>query len=671
MKKETSCINSRAVIEYIKEHRPESCSDLIQNIDPELDGMSDPEAYLTDPNNWISCVVICELYLRARTIMQDEQVAYNIGRYAVEKTSMGYAQSILVKAFWSAKKALRHAQKINDKWNRSKRVELVEIRRNRATVRLHWDTQMKLSKDLCLINQGTYTFLPLVWGGKPFSLHEQCCFFEGAPFCEYQLKWPVRNRLHEIISRFFTSKSVLKETIREMENDKRVIEMKYEEVNRLNIKLNQKINQLTAIQDTGKAILSVLDLKRLLTVILNLIANVCHINRAIIMLVNEDEQCLEYIHGTSSVNEVPQAIRDYRVSLDRVSNILVRVANTGRPEYIPRVDHSQLRKENIVLAYGKPSSVYVVPLITRSKVIGVIATDGIDGVGVPDETRATLEVFAPQIAIAIENAKLYGQLQKKMTELKRSHALLSRAERFSFLGNLAARLAHEIKNPLTAIRTFLQMLPRKYDDKEFMEEFYEIALEETMRVNNLITELLDLVKHKESNFAFNDLHALIDKMVLLVSPQTKEKEIEVVRHYDTDLGQGWFDAEQIKQVILNLLSNAVDFTPHGGRIEIVTRKRAEKGVDEANISIRNKGSSISKAIVDKIFDPYFTTKHRSDMHNGTGLGLFIAHQNMTAHGGNIEVDSQFENGTSFLLRLPLAAAQNTTADGEDERNDAH
>lgn len=144
-----------------------------------------------------------------------------------------------------------------------------------------------------------------------------------------------------------------------------------------------------------------------------------------------------------------------------------------------------------------------------------------------------------------------------------------------------------------------------------------------------------------------------------------------MRHYDTDLGQGWFDAEQIKQVILNLLSNAVDFTPHGGRIEIVTRKRAEKGVDEANISIRNKGSSISKAIVDKIFDPYFTTKHRSDMHNGTGLGLFIAHQNMTAHGGNIEVDSQFENGTSFLLRLPLAAAQNTTADGEDERNDAH
>ena len=669
MKKETSCINSRSVIEYIKEHRPESCSNLIQHLDSEIDNMPDPEAYLTDPNNWISCAVICKLYHRARTIMQDERAAYNIGRYAVEKTSMGYAQRIIVKAFWSARKALRHAQKINDKWNRSKQVELVETRRNRATVRLHWDKNMELSKDLCWINQGTYTYLPLVWGGKPFILHERCCFFEGAPYCEYQLKWPARNRLYEIFSRFFTSKSVLMETIREMENDKHIIETKYEEVNRLNTKLNQKIKQLTAIQDTGKAILSVLDLDHLLTVIMNLIANVCHINRAIIMLVNEDEQCLEYIHGTSSVGEVPQEVRDYRVPLERVSNILVRVANTGHPEYIPRVDHSQLRKENIVLAYGKPSSVYVVPLITRSKVIGVIATDGREGVGVPDETRATLEVFSPQIAIAIENARLYGRLQEQMTELQHSHALLSRAERFSFLGNLAARLAHEIKNPLTAIRTFLQMLPRKYDDREFMEGFYEIALEETMRVNNLMTELLDLVKHKESNFAFNDLHALIEKMVLLVSPQTKEKRITVQRQYDPEIGQLWVDSEQIKQVILNLLSNAVDFTPHGGRIEIVTNKTdAKNDRYETRILIRDNGIGISDTMIDKIFDPYFTTKHRSDIHNGTGLGLFIAHQNMTAHGGSIDVHSQVDKGTTFILRLPFESEPAVPKERGDKRD---
>jgi signal transduction histidine kinase len=96
-------------------------------------------------------------------------------------------------------------------------------------------------------------------------------------------------------------------------------------------------------------------------------------------------------------------------------------------------------------------------------------------------------------------------------ELKRSQALLSRAEKLSFLGNMAARLAHEIKNPMTAIGTFIQMLPQKYDNEEFRTEFHEIAMEETARVNNLITELMDLVKTKESHFELNDVNELIDR----------------------------------------------------------------------------------------------------------------------------------------------------------------
>jgi signal transduction histidine kinase len=274
------------------------------------------------------------------------------------------------------------------------------------------------------------------------------------------------------------------------------------------------------------------------------------------MLVNEKEEYLEYIYGVGFDGDVPEEIKNYRVPLRRVSNILARVTNTGRPEYVPEVKSSSLRKENIILTRGKPISVYVVPLITRSKVIGVIATDAVDRKGVPKETRETLEIFAPQIAMAIENARLYCKLQEQMEELRRSHALLSRAEKFSFLGNLAARLAHEIKNPMTAIGTFIQMLPRKYEDEEFRVEFYKIAMEETNRVNDLITELLDLVKTRESHFELNDLHSLIDKMILLVSPQSNAKKIDVVRQFDPDIGQVWIDSEKMKQVFLNLLSNA-------------------------------------------------------------------------------------------------------------------
>ena len=443
------------------------------------------------------------------------------------------------------------------------------------------------------------------------------------------------------------------ETITEMEEDKAVIQQKYDEVNLLNIELNKRVKQLEAIQETGKAILSLLDLEQLLTVIMNLLSNVCRINRAVIMLVNEDQGFLEYIHGIGFNGDVPEVIRNYKVSLSRLSNILVRVTNTGQPEYIPEVKRSILRKENIMLTHGKPTSVYVLPLITRSRVIGIIATDAIDGKGVPKETRETLEVFAPQIAIAIENAKLYSRLQQQMEELKQSHALLSRSEKFSFLGNLAARLAHEIKNPMTAIGTFIQMMPQKYHDEEFRNNFHKIAMEETLRINNLITELLDLVNTKESHIELNDLHGLIDTMILLISPQSKAKKIDVSCQFDPNIGQVWMDSEKMKQVVLNILSNAVDFTSEGGKIQLITTKYTEKEKQNTvSIEIRDNGPGIPPSHIDKVFDPYFTTKHKSNMHRGTGLGLFIAHQNMQDHGGIIQVRNHKNKGAIFTLILP-------------------
>jgi len=198
------------------------------------------------------------------------------------------------------------------------------------------------------------------------------------------------------------------------------------------------------------------------------------------------------------------------------------------------------------------------------------------------------------------------------------------------------------------------MLPRKFNDEEFRTNFYEIAMEETNRVNNMITELLDLINTRESQFELNNLHDLIDKMIFLISPQSKAKDIEIVREFDTSIGQVKMDSEKIKQVILNLLSNAVDFTPERGRIEISTAKESMNGSRESiRIEIKDNGIGISPSMMNKIFDPYFTTKHKSNMHNGTGLGLFIAHQNIQDHKGTIDVQSEVDKGTTFILNLPI------------------
>jgi len=671
MEKETCCINTRAIIDYVKAHNKGDCSQVLDRLDPEINSLHDPEGFLRDPNNWVSCAVVCKLFERARMAFDDEMIAFKIAKYATENAALGYAQGIIVKTFWSIEMCLKNLQKINDKWNRSKKVELVEIRRNDAIVRLHWNAQMHSSKDICLYNRGAYTFIPLIWGGKPIIVEENCCYFEGSPYCEYHLRWPFRNRFYEFYSRFFTSKSVLMETIREMEKDKEIIERKYEEVDRLNVELKRRIEQLVAIQETGKAILSVLDLDHLLTVIMNILSNVCQINRAMIMLINTELGCLEYLYALGFEGDVPEQVKNYTVPLSRVSNILARVASTGQPEYVPRVDSSSLSKGNIILTHGNPRAVFIIPLITRSKVIGIIATDGVEGEEIPEETRNTMEVFAPQIAIAIENARLYSKLQEQMAELRSSHALLSRAEKFSFLGNLSARLAHEIKNPMTAIETFLQMLPQKYDDEEFRKDFHKIALEETKRVNGLITELLDLVKKRETHFQFNDLHDLIDKMILLVSPQSNAKKIKVVRRFSPDIGQVWLDPEKMKEVILNLLSNALEFTLEGGKIEITTRICKEKEISKnICIEITDNGDGIPESMMETIFDPYFTTKHKSSIHKGTGLGLFIAHKNMLDHGGSIEAKSKINEGTTFYLTLPSEPFHrpSTLAPREDHAN---
>lgn len=653
MKKEVNCRNAKAIFEYVKAYNEDDISVLIENLDPEIDSLNDPVAFLTNPKKWVSTAIVVKLFERARHIFHDDNVPYKIAKFAVENTAFGNIQMMFVKVFWSYSNVLKHLQKINDQWNRNKKVEVVVTNKKNSIVRLHWNPKMNPSKDICLFNQGVYTFMPYIWGGKPLTLREEYCYFEGAPYCEYHLRFPYLNRFHELSSKYFTPKSILTEIIEDMEEDKKIIEKQYEEVYRLNLELNRKIKQLIAAQDTGKAILSILNLDQLLTTIMNILSNICRINRAIIMLRNDKEECLEYIHGIGFNGEIAEEIKKYRVPIHRVSNILARVATTGRVEYIPDVRISSLRKDNILLTIGRPTSVYVVPLITRTKVIGIIATDAVDEKGVPKDTRATLEIFAPQIAIAIENARLYRELQDQMLELKRSRAMLSKAEKFSFLGNLAARLGHEIKGPMAAISRFIEMLPHKFDDEEFRGNFQKLAMEETEKVNDLILELLDLARTKEPKFELNDLHGLIEKMILLISPHIKTKRINIIRKYDSNIVHAWMDSEKIKETILNILSNAVEFTHDGGKIEIITKNIAEQErPHRIRVEIRDNGKGIPETVIDKIFDPYFTSKQHGESGNSSGLGLFIAHQNIEDLSGTVEVRSKVNEGTTFILTLP-------------------
>jgi len=654
METQASCVNIKPVLEYLKNATSTvDIAEFVRGLDPEIDALENPIEYLTDPNNWISSIVLVKIHQRARTLLKDPEISFKIARFAIENSSLGYLQKVAVKIFFSPKNGLRHIQRINDKFSRTKRIELHDMDRNSAIIRLHWLPELVLSKDICLYNQGLYTYIPTIWVNKPLEIEETCCYFKGAPYCEYHLRWPFAYRLRHYFSRFFTSRAMLKEIISEQEKDKEIIVRKYEEVNQLNLQLSSKVTQLIAIQETGKAILSILEKDPLLTAVINILAKACSICRALIMITDDAGEKLHYLHAWGFDGETPDWMKNYTVPLERRGNILTKVAREGLECHLQEVRGEQLRKERFFSRENKPIAIYACPLITDAKVIGVIAIDAPSIRGVAKETRETLKIFAPFMAIAIGNAKLYSRLKSQMEELRHSRTLLNQAEKFAFLGHLAALLAHEIKNPMTAIGTYIQMLPEKAHSSTFIEDFYAVGMEEVARINNLITQLLDLASRKESHFEPADLNPLCEKMVTLFTPQAHVKRIQLQLDLDPEPCIFPMDEEKIRQVMLNLLSNAVEFTPANGTITLKTRRLLQPGHPPGFLlEVQDSGAGINPELLGRIFDPYFTTKQRSSIRQGTGLGLFIAQRNVQDHSGTIEVESRPGRGAHFVIHLP-------------------
>jgi signal transduction histidine kinase len=286
------------------------------------------------------------------------------------------------------------------------------------------------------------------------------------------------------------------------------------------------------------------------------------------------------------------------------------------------------------------------PLIYMNRLIGFINL----GSKVPEEMyfQEDLDLLYPlgnQVAIAIENANLYENLKKSQT-------IMRRADRLASLGTLIASLAHEIRNPLVSIKTFTQLLPERIDDEEFRNYFLKVASGEIDRLTGLINELLGFARPSEPRLEGEDVNSLIDKMEILVATEARKKNVTLNKNYARDLPQIKADAEQLKQVLLNLLLNAIQSTKGEGKIWIETRQVQVPIEDKVEpftqIEVRDTGVGIPKENLERIFDPFFSTRPE-----GSGLGLAISHQIIHDHGGFISVESEVGKGTSFKVHLPL------------------
>lgn len=244
-----------------------------------------------------------------------------------------------------------------------------------------------------------------------------------------------------------------------------------------------------------------------------------------------------------------------------------------------------------------------------------------------------------------------------VTQVKELEREKGRIERLASLGQVAAGMAHEIKNPLVSIKTFAELLPEKYENPEFRLDFSRIVSQEVERVNNLVTELLSFTRSSRLRCEEVNAGALMDEVLLLLSPQMDRQNVRVCRQYHPGVRPLWADKNQLKQAFLNVCLNGIQAMTGGGELRISVL--AESGRDytgkdlapggKVKIVVEDTGVGISAKEKDRVFDPFFSTKPE-----GVGIGLSISHKIVVDHGGTIQIRSRPGEGAAFEICLPAA-----------------
>jgi PAS domain S-box-containing protein len=230
---------------------------------------------------------------------------------------------------------------------------------------------------------------------------------------------------------------------------------------------------------------------------------------------------------------------------------------------------------------------------------------------------------------------------RDISELKKLREKLAQAERMAALGEVAAKVAHEIRNPLVSIGGFSRRLEKKLDGK--LKEYASIITREVNRLEVILKEILSFVKEARIHRQEVDVASIINDIISLYSQEIKQKGINVEIE-TTEVLKINVDPNRIKEALINIISNAIQALDKEGRLCIKTYKTADYGV----IEISDNGPGIKDNDLPYIFDPFFTTKIE-----GTGLGLAITHRIVEEHNGKIEVESHEGEGTTFKVYLPL------------------
>ena len=451
-----------------------------------------------------------------------------------------------------------------------------------------------------------------------------------------------------------------------------------------------KAYESSLLRRVGQVMQGILDLDRLLYAILTCVTagTALRFNRAVLLLVNEDEGVIEGKIGVGPSNSeeasriwtelgnrnltvddilaeydeqpdreespLTSAARGIRIAVNEADDILAQAVRT-RETCLVTEENALSISPTLWSALGTHHFV-AVPLVARDRVLGLILADNLySGAPITDDSVDLLTAFAGHAAVALDNAELYHQLEEQVQEVGRAYDELERtqgelvqSERLAVVGQMSARIAHEIRNPLATIGGFANSILKKPDPNR-VRRAASIIVDEVTRLESLLRDTLSFTRPTKPSPSPTDLGAMVVEIRALLEKDLQMFGIDYVEEISPDLPTVELDAGQMKQVLINLTQNAIQAMPTGGTLTVRVNRTEEDGVGHVILTVEDTGEGIKPDDLESVFSPFFTTKTY-----GTGLGLVISKQIIEDHGGQIAANSVFGQGTTIRIDLPEA-----------------
>ncbi len=331
--------------------------------------------------------------------------------------------------------------------------------------------------------------------------------------------------------------------------------------------------------------------------------------------------------------------------MDEKGDVLIKGEVAHEMDNNQALDTHRKFLKSILNQMNKFKAVLCVPSKIGDKLMGfILLSEKKSQDAYSTEDLMLFQTLAPQAAIAMKNAMTYDEIrkdfEKEHEKVESIEKQLERSERLASLGTVAAGVAHEIRNPLGMIQIKTDKLAVDQINEETLKEFKASVTSNIERSTNIIRSMLDLAKSKEKKYEKVDLNGVIES-ALQFFPLTGIKLVKELGPISNING----DAEELKQVLVNLIDNAVKAMPTGGNLKVVSRQEENR----ITIDVTDTGVGIPKEDFERIFDPFFSTRHE-----GTGLGLSIAYRIIREHGGSIKVESKVGEGSTFQLQFTTA-----------------